>query len=73
MFRSIVGFAVLAVAVWLVLQIAFGLLGTLVGLAITMLWLGAIGYVLYLILRFFSPSTATKLRDKINGRPGTVV
>jgi len=73
MFRSILGFAVLAVAVWLVLQIAFGLLGTLIGLAITMLWLGAIGYVLYLILRFFSPTTAAKVRDIIRGVPGTVV
>jgi hypothetical protein len=73
MFRSILGFAVLAVAVWLVLQIAFGLLGTLFGLAITMLWLGAIGYVLYLILRFFSPSTAAKVRDMIRGGQGTVV
>jgi hypothetical protein len=45
----------------------------LVGLAITMLWLAAIGYVLYLVLRAFSPSTAAKVRDVIRGWPGTVV
>jgi thiol:disulfide interchange protein len=73
MFRSILGFAVFAVAVWLVLKIVFGLLGTVVGLALTILWLAAIGYVLYLVVRLFSPATAAKVRDLIKGWPRTVV
>lgn len=73
MFRSILGFAVFAVAVWLVLKIAFGLVGTLIGLALTVLLLAAIGYGLYLVLRVFSPSTAARVRDVIKGWPGTVV
>lgn len=71
MIRKILGFALLAVVVWVVLQIAFGILGTLIGLAITALWLAAVGYALYLVLRVISPSTAAKIRDAIRGRPAT--
>jgi uncharacterized membrane-anchored protein len=72
MIRKILGFALFAVVVWLVLQIAFGILGTLIGLAITVLWLAVIGYVCYLVLRFFSPTTAAKVRDAIRGHPANV-
>ena len=68
MFRSIVGFALLAVVAWLALKFLFGILGTLVGLAMTVLWLAAIGFLVYLALRLISPSTADKLRDMIKGR-----
>jgi len=68
MFRSILGFAILAIVAWLVLKIFFGLLGTLVGLAMTVLWLAAIGFLCYLVLRVLSPSTADKIRDMIKGR-----
>jgi hypothetical protein len=68
MFRSIVGFAVLAVVAWLALKLVFGILGSLIGLAMTVLWLAAIGFLFYLALRLVSPSTADKLRDMIKGR-----
>jgi len=68
MFRSILGFAVLAVVAWLGLKLMFGILGSLVGLAMTVLWLAAIGFLFYLGLRLISPSTADKLRDMIKGR-----
>jgi len=71
MIRKILGFAVLAVVVWLVLKIAFGVLGTLIGLAITVVWLAAVGYVFYLVLRLVSPTTAAKVRDAIRGRPAS--
>jgi hypothetical protein len=73
MFRSILGFAILAVAVWLALNIAFGLMGTLIGLVITLLWLAAVGYAVYLVLRVVSPDTAAKVRDAIKGWPRTIV
>jgi hypothetical protein len=73
MFRSILGFAILAVTVWLALKIVFGLMGTLIGLVVTVLWLAAVGYVLYLLLCFFSPRTAARVRDAIRGWPSTVV
>jgi len=68
MFRSILGFAVLAVVAWLGLKLMFGILGSLFGLAMTVLWLAAIGFLFYLGLRLISPSTADKLRDMIKGR-----
>jgi hypothetical protein len=71
MFRSILGFAVLAVVAWLGLKLIFGILGSLIGLAMTVLWLAAIGFLFYLALRLISPSTADKLRDAIKGRPSS--
>lgn len=65
--RRILGFAVLAVVAWLVLKIFFGMLGTLIGLGITVLMLAAFGYVVYILLRLVSPATADKVRDMIGG------
>lgn len=71
MFRSVLGFAILAVVAWLGLKIVFGLLSGLVGLLMTVLWLAAIGFFVYLVLRVISPSTANKVRDMIKGRPAS--
>jgi len=71
MFRSILGFAVLAVLAWLGLKLIFGILGSLVGLAMTVLWLAFIGFVVYLALRLVSPHTADRIRDMIKGRPAS--
>jgi hypothetical protein len=68
MFRSLLGFALLAVVAWLGLKLIFGILGSLVGLAITVLWLAFIGFVVYLALRLVSPRTADRIRDMIKGR-----
>jgi hypothetical protein len=69
MLRSILGFAILAVVAWLALKIFFGLLSGFMGLLVTLLWLAAVGFVVYLVLRVLSPSTANKVRDMIKGRP----
>jgi hypothetical protein len=71
MFRSILGFAILAVVAWLALKIFFGLLSGFMGLLVTLLWFAAIGFVVYLVLRVVSPTTANKVRDMIKGRPAT--
>lgn len=68
MLRSILGFAVFAVVAWLGLKLVFGLLGGLMGLAMTVLWLAAIGFLFYLVLRVLSPSTADRIRELIRGR-----
>lgn len=68
MLRSILGFAVFAVVAWLGLKLVLGLLGGLIGIAMTVLWLAAIGFLFYLVLRMLSPSTADRLRDVIKGR-----
>jgi len=68
MLRSILGFAVFAVVAWLGLKLVLSLLGGLVGIAMTVLWLAAIGFLFFLVLRILSPSTAERLRDVIKGR-----
>ena len=68
MVRNIFGFAVLAVVAWLVLKLFFGIFTTLIGLAITVFWLAAVGFGIYLVLRLLSPRTADKVRDTIKGR-----
>ena len=47
MFRSVFGFAVFAVLAWLGLKLVFSVLGGLIGLAMTVLWLAAIGFIIY--------------------------
>jgi hypothetical protein len=69
MFRSILGFAIFAVLAWLGLKIVFSVLGGLIGIAMTVLWLAGIGFLFYLVLRVVSPSTAEKIREVIKGRP----
>jgi hypothetical protein len=69
MFRSIIGFAVLAIVAWLGLKIVFGIVGSLFGIAATVLTLAVIGFFFYLALRILSPSTADRVRDMIKGRP----
>jgi threonine/homoserine/homoserine lactone efflux protein len=71
MIRSILGFALFAVAVWLGLKLVFGLLGWVFGLAMWILWVAGIGFLIYLALRLVSPSTADKVRDTIRGKRGS--
>jgi len=71
MFRSILGFAIFAVLVWIGLKIIFGLLSGLMGILMTVLWLAAIGFIFYVVLRVISPSTADRVRDTIKGKRDT--
>ena len=63
--KKILGFALLAVVAWLVLKLAFGLLGTLIGLAFTVLMLAAVGWVIYMVIKLIAPRTAGKISDRI--------
>ena len=69
MIRRILGFAVMAIVALVVLKIALGLLGVLIGLAVSLLVLAAMGYVLYLLLRVFSPGAADRVLNVIRGNP----
>ncbi|HJS43697.1 MAG TPA: hypothetical protein VJ755_09515 [Gemmatimonadales bacterium] len=69
MFRSILGFALLAFVAWIALKLIFGMAGILFGLAGTVLTLAVIGFFFYIALRIISPSTADRVRDMIKGRP----
>jgi hypothetical protein len=67
MIRKMLGFAVLAIVALLVFKIALGLLGVLIGLAVSILVLAAMGYAFYLLVRVFSPTTAARIRDLVRG------
>lgn len=69
MIRKILGFAVVAFVALVVFKIALGLLGVLIGLAVSVLVLAAMGYGLYVVLRVFSPATADRVRDLVRGAP----
>ena len=69
MIRRALSFALLAVVALLVLKIALGALGALIGLTVSVLVLAAMGYVFYLVLRVFSPATAARIRDLLRGNP----
>jgi hypothetical protein len=71
MFRSVLGFAIFAVLVWIGLKIIFGLLSGLMGILMTVLWLAAIGFIFYVVLRVISPATADRVRDTIRGKRDT--
>lgn len=66
--RSILGFAVFAIVAWLVLKLVFGLLGTIIGLGITVLILAVVGYVFYMILKLVAPGLAAKVGGMISGK-----
>jgi len=69
MFRTLVGFAAVAVVGILALKLLFGLLGFAISLFFTLLWWAFIGFVIYMIIKIISPSTARSIREMITGRP----
>jgi len=68
MFRTILGYAVVAVIGFLALKLVFGLFGFVVSLAMSLLWLAAIGFVFYLVLKLISPNTARRVREMVKGQ-----
>lgn len=73
MIRRLLGFAAIAIVALIVLKVALGLLGVLIGLAVSLLVLAAMGYMFYLVLRVFSPEAAARIRAMIRGNPKPTV
>jgi hypothetical protein len=67
MFRTIFGYAVLAIIGFLALKLVFGLVGFVFSAAIGLLWLAAIGFGFYLVLKLISPGTARRVREVVTG------
>ncbi len=67
MVRAVVGYSVLAVVGIVALKFMFGLLGLAFQLIWAVLWLAALGFIFYLIVKIISPSTAKKVRETIKG------
>ena len=64
MVRAVVGYSVLAVVGIVALKLMFGLLGLAFQLIWAVLWLAALGFIFYLIIKIISPSTAKKVRGR---------
>jgi hypothetical protein len=68
MVRTLVAYSVLAVIGILVLKLVLWLLGAAFSLVMSLLWLAAIGLLIYFALRVFSPDTADRLKEAIRGK-----
>jgi hypothetical protein len=69
MFRSLLGFAILAVVGIFLLKVVFGLFGIALALFIRLLVWAAFGFMIYLVIKVLSPSTAGKIREVVTGKP----
>lgn len=67
MVRALLGYAVLAIVGIVALKLLFGLLSIAFTLLWAVLWLAALGFVFYIILKIVSPSTAQRVKEKIRG------
>ncbi|MFQ6046120.1 MAG: hypothetical protein ACE5PT_07160 [Gemmatimonadales bacterium] len=67
MIRTLVGYAILAVVGLVAIKLVFGLLGLAFQLLIALLWLAALGFVFYLVLKIISPRTADRVKSTIRG------
>lgn len=67
MFRTILGFAALAIIAIVVLKLAFGLLGFISGLAWALIKLALVGLLVYWVLKLIAPSTARRVEEMIKG------
>jgi uncharacterized membrane protein len=67
MVRALLGYAVLAIVGIVALKLLFGLLSLAFSLLWALLWLAALGFVFYIVLKIVSPSTARRVKEKIRG------
>jgi hypothetical protein len=67
MLRNLFGFAVFAVVTIVLLKVVFGLFGLVLGLLGAVLWFAFVGFMIYLVLKVFAPSTAARVREMIAG------
>ena len=66
--RTLLGYAVLAVIAFFAFKLILGLIGLAIGLFWTLLWLAAIGFGIYLVLKFVNPIAAARVHDAITGK-----
>jgi len=69
MLRAIGGFAAFAVVAMIVLKLLGSIFGIVLGLIGTVLYFAFWGFILYLVIKFFSPSTAAKVKETVTGKP----
>ena len=74
MLRTIFTIGLFALIGLFLLKLAFGIFGVLfailIGLLFVALKIALVGFVIYLLIRIFSPDTARRLRQKWSGSRG---
>ena len=66
--QKLMGYSLLAIVAFLAWRILTGLFGMLLGLVFSLLWLAFVGFMIYLVIRIFSPSTADRIQEMISGK-----
>jgi len=68
MVRTLVGYSVLAVIGLFALKMLFWIVGAAFSLLVSLFWLAAIGFGIYLVLKVISPAAADRLREMVRGK-----
>ena len=71
MVRNITGFAVFAGLAVIAFKLLAAVFGTLFGVLLTVIWWAFLGFVIYTLIKIFSPRTAARVRDTIRGNDTT--
>ena len=66
--HKLVGYSLVAIAAMFLWRVLTGLFGMLMGLFFSLLWLAFVGFLIYLVIRVFSPSTADRIQEMISGK-----
>ncbi len=67
MIRTLVGYAAVGVIGFVVVKLLFAIVGLAFSLLWTLLWLAAIGFLFYLVLKLINPDAARRVREKVSG------
>ena len=67
MIRTLVGYAAVGVIGFVVVKLLFSIVGLAFSLFWALLWLGAIGFLFYLVLKLINPDAARRMREKVSG------
>ena len=68
MIRTLIGYAAVGVIGFVVVKVLFSIVGLAFSLLWTLLWLAAIGFLFYLVLKLINPDAARRVREKVSGR-----
>ncbi len=67
MIRTLVGYTAVGVIGFVVVKLLFSVIGLALSLLWTLLWLAAIGFLVYLVLKLINPDAARRMREKVSG------
>ena len=66
--QKLLGYSMLAIVGFFLWRVLTSLFGMIVGLLFSLLWLAFVGFIIYLIIRVFSPGTADRIQEMISGK-----